>query len=154
MAVNHNMSAKQFEAEMSRWATVHVPRIGKAVHSAVTKAVYEGIVQKTPVLTGRARGNWFPSTGSPSEEVGERRFGGSTTGEPVTAAEKSMIKTVTDKLEALPLGQSPAFVTNNLDYIQLLEDGYSPKSPPAAMVQGTIINTLDGLKIDIVPKGQ
>ena len=154
MAANHNMSAKQFEAEMRRWAVVHAPKIGKAVHKAVTKAVYEGILTKTPVLTGRARGNWFPTIAVPSEEVGERRFGGTLTGEPVTAAEKSMIKTVTDQLEALPLGQSSAFVTNNLDYISRLEDGYSPKSPPAAMVQGTIINTLDGLKIDIVPKGQ
>lgn len=154
MAANHNMKAHQFEAEMRRWAQKHVPRIGKAVHKAVTKAVYEGIVKKTPVLTGRARGNWFASMGAPSEEVGERLFGGTTTGEPVTAAEKSMIKTVTDQLEALPLGQSPAFVTNNLDYISRLEDGHSPKSPPKAMVRGTIINTLDGLKIDIVPKGQ
>ncbi len=154
MAANHNMSPKQFEAEMRRWANTHVPKIGKAVHKAVTKAVYDGIVTKTPVLTGRARGNWYASLGAPSEQVGENTFGGSITGEPVTAAEKSMIKTVTDQLEGLPLGQSPAFVTNNLDYILRLEQGYSPKSPANAMVQNTIINTLDGLKVTIVPRGQ
>jgi len=151
--VNNNMTAPQFEAEMRRWMFRNVPAIGRAVHSKVTEAVYEGVVMRTPVLTGRARGNWYPTTSAPSERVGEHVFGGSVTGEPVTGEEKSRIKAVTDKLEALPLGETTAFVTNNLDYIQRLEDGHSPKAPPNAMVQGTIINTLDGLKIDLVPKG-
>lgn len=146
------VTPRQFETEMQKLARVIVPKLGKAVHRKVTEAVYEGIVKRTPVLTGRARGNWHPTIGSPSEAVGEEVFGGSLTGEPVTGKEKARIKAVTSKLEALPLGQASSFVTNNLDYIQRLEDGSSPKSPPAAMVQGTIINTLDALQINIVPK--
>lgn len=154
MTINNNMNAKQFEAEMTRWALLHIPAIGKAIHSQVTKAIYKGIVRRTPVLSGRARGNWFPTTGTPSEEAGEHVFGGSLTGEPVTGEEESKIRTVTDKLEALPLGETTAYITNNLDYIQLLEDGeHSPKAPNG-MVKITIISTLDSLKVDIVPSGQ
>lgn len=149
---NNNMTPRQFEAEMTRWALKHVPAIGKAVHIAVTEGIYNGILRRTPVLTGRARGNWFPTTGVPSEEVGEHVFGGSRTGEPVTGEEKGKIKTIVAKLEALPLGETTAYITNNLDYIQRLEDGHSQKSPPAAMVQGTIINALEGLQVDIVTK--
>ena len=147
--VNHNMTHQQFHLEMTKWALRNVPLIGKAVHSAVTTAMYNGIVKKTPVLTGRARHNWFPTLGAPSSSAVEETAGVSVTGEPPTAEERARINTVTRKLKALPLGQSEVFITNNQPYIQGLEDGRSPKSPPAAMVQGTIINTLDGLQVDI-----
>lgn len=147
--VNHNMTHQQFHLEMTKWALRNVPLIGKAVHAAVSQAMFKGIVEKTPVLTGRARGNWFPSNGAPSPVATEETAGVSQTGQPQTAEERSRINTVTRKLKALPLGAETVFITNNQPYIQGLEDGRSPKSPPAAMVQGTIINTLDGLQIDI-----
>jgi hypothetical protein len=149
MTVNHNMNHAQFQAEMTKWALRNVPLIGKAVHAAVVQATYQGIVTKTPVLTGRARNNWFPTNGTPSSEAVEETAGVSVTGQPMTSEERGRINTVTRKLKGLPLGQEEVFITNNQPYIQGLEDGRSPKSPPAAMVQGTIINTLDGLKIDI-----
>ena len=147
--INHNMTSSQFNLEMKKWALRNVPLIGKAVQAAVAQAMYAGIVQKTPVLTGRARHNWFPTMGTPSGQVTEETAGVSQTGTPQTSEERSRINTVTRKLKALPLGQETVFITNNLPYIQGLEDGRSPKSPPAAMVQGTIINTLDGLQVDI-----
>jgi len=148
------MRAPQFEREMRRWARHNVPLIGKKIHGAVTEAVYLGIVQKTPVLTARARGNWMPTLGAPSSEVGDHLNAGvSTTGAPPTSVEKSQGKAIKKKLEGLPLGGSIAYITNNLDYIQRLEDGtLSIKSAPNAMVQQTIINTLDGLKVDVVLK--
>lgn len=138
---------------MLRWAREEVPHIGKTVHKAVAEFVYEGIVTKTPVLTGRARHNWFPTNGSPHSGTVEETANVSVTGEAMTGEEKGRIKAVTSKLDALPLGAEKVYITNNLDYISKLEDGYSPKSPPNAMVQGTIINTLDGLKVTIKPKG-
>ena len=148
-AINHNMTHDQFQLEMTKWAVRNIPLIGKAVHSAVATAVYQGIVQKTPVLTGRARHNWFPTNGAPSSQAVEETAGVSVTGQPMTSEETARINTVTRKLKALPLGQTEVFITNNQPYIQGLEDGKSTKSPPAAMVQGTIINTLDGLQVDI-----
>ncbi len=153
-AIGKQMHSFQFEAEMIRWATKNIPLIGKKVHAAVTEAVYLGIVQKTPVLTARARGNWIPSLGAPSEEHGEHLNAGvSLTGVPPTSTERGYGKAIKQKLEALPLGSQTAYVTNNLDYISRLENGYSPKAPPGAMVQQTIINTLDGLKVEVVLKG-
>lgn len=144
------MRPARFEREMRRWAVENVPLIGKLIHQKVAEVVYQGIVQRTPVLTGRARGNWFPTNGSPSSESGEHVAGVSITGQPMTSEEKARIKTVTSKLKVLPLGAEKVFITNNLEYIQGLEDGtISKKTPPNAMVQGTIINTLDGLKVDI-----
>ena len=152
--VNNNMTAAQFNREMTKWALLNVPKIGKLVHEAVATTVYEGIVTKTPVLTGRARNNWFPTNGTPSSASVEETAGVSITGESMTGEETARIKAVTRKLKGLELGAEEVFITNNQPYIQPLEDGtISKKSPPAAMVEGTIINTLDGLKVDIVLKG-
>lgn len=149
MVANHNMTHDQFDFEMRQWALIRIPLIGKAVHAAVAQAMFKGIVEKTPVLTGRARGNWFPSNGAPSPIMTEETAGVSQTGQPQTSEERARINTVTRKLKALPLGAETVFITNNQPYIQGLEDGRSPKAPPNAMVQGTIINTLDGLQVDI-----
>jgi hypothetical protein len=147
--INNNMTHDQFSVEMQDWALRKVPLIGKAVQSAVATAMYNGITKKTPVLTGRARNNWFPTLGTPSTQATEETAGVSVTGENNTSEERARINTVTRQLKGLPLGQAKVFITNNQPYIQGLEDGRSPKSPPAAMVQGTIINTLDGLQVDI-----
>lgn len=147
--VNNFMTHQQFHREMLKWANRNIPLIGKAVHSAVSNAVYRGIVQKTPVLTGRARNNWFPSLGAPIGITTTDTAGVSLTGERATAEELSRINSVTRKLKALPLGRTDVFIANNLPYIEGLEMGRSPKAPPNAMVQNTIINTLDGLKVDI-----
>ncbi len=153
-AIGVQMTAPQFEREMTRWAERNVPLIGKRIHGLVTSTVYWGITQRTPVLTSRARGNWIPTIGAPSDERGDHLTAGvSTTGEPATGKEKLQGRGIQQKLEALPLGQT-SFITNNLDYIQLLENGsISIKSPPNAMVQGTINNTLDAIKVEVVLKG-
>lgn len=142
-----------FRAEMNRWADKHVPEIGKQVHKQVSEFIYKGIVERTPVLTGRARFNWFPTTGAPATQAVEETANVSVTGTPMQPEEKARIKAVTSKLDALPLGSEKVYIANNLDYILKLENGSSPKSPPNMMVQGTIINTLDGLKVTIRPKG-
>lgn len=144
---------RQFEAHMRKWGREYMPDIGKQVHKQVAEFIYKGIVERTPVLTGRARFNWFPTTGAPSSQAVEETANVSVTGTPMQPEETARIKAVTSKLDALPLGAEKVYITNNLDYILKLEMGSSPKSPPNAMVQGTIINTLDGLKVTIKPKG-
>jgi len=150
-----NLTPLQFEAEMKRWANKQMPLIGKKIHAAVTEHIYLGITMKTPVLTARARGNWVPSLGVASQLSGDfLNAGVHVTGAPNTGLEKEAARAIKHQLEALPLGRTKSYITNRLDYIELLEDGsISMKSPPNAMVQGTIINTLDGLKVDIVLKG-
>jgi len=70
------------------------------------------LVNQTPVDTGRAKSNWIATVGVPSSETRE-----STTpinNEPVYNSAK--------------FGQK-IFITNNLPYIQRLNNGYSAKAP-------------------------
>lgn len=138
---------------MRKWGHVYIEDIGKSIHKQVSEFIYKGIVERTPVLTGRARFNWFPTTGAPATQAVEETANVAVTGTPMQPEETARIKAVTSKLDALPLGSEKVYITNNLDYILKLENGHSPKSPPNMMVQGTIINTLDGLKVTIKPKG-
>ena len=153
-AIGISMQPIQFEREIQRWANHNLPLIGKKIHAAVTETLYLGITRKTPVLTARARGNWIPTVGAPSQEFGDHLNAGvSHTGTPNTGIEKATGRAIKQKLEALPLGQAVAYISNNLDYIAGLEDGtISKKVAPNAMVQGTIINTLDGLKVEVILK--
>lgn len=144
-----SLSPEAFNRAIKRLGRDLVSQIGKKVHAEVTGAVYEGIVKRTPVLTGLARGSWNVTLGAPAEASEREVFGGSVTGEPLTGIEYATRRTFVQKLEALPLGSSIAYITSNLDYIIPLEEGTSPKAPPNAMVQGTIINVLDGLKVDV-----
>jgi len=120
-----------FERQMIRLANRVGSAVGVKTQAAIAEAVYLGIVTRTPVLTARARGNWTPTVGAPSEDVGDHLNAGvSTTYAPPTAEERVKAKAIKQKLEALPLGQSIAYITNRLDYIQRLEDGSLSKKVP------------------------
>lgn len=75
---------------------------------------------------GRARANWLPSIETPSEEVIEKP-------DPTGAGAISKMAQVT---AAFKLGQK-IFISNNLEYIQALEDGHSTQAPNG-FVQGSI----------------
>lgn len=71
------------------------------------------IVSETPVDTGRARGNWFFTVGSPSSKVDEGAKSPSTE---YSKVPKDFFK-------------QPIFFTNNLPYIRRLEYGWSDLAP-------------------------
>ena len=72
------------------------------------------IVRRTPVDTGRARGNWQSSIGSPAS--GQRTF-------------EDPVGTGMAQLGVLP-PYSKSFITNNVPYILVLEDGgFTPPEP-------------------------
>jgi hypothetical protein len=80
--------------------------------------IFKRVVQRTPVDTGLARGNWLPSTGSPSEAVTDTK-------------DKSGNKTI-QNIKAVveqAKGDEPLFLVNNLPYIEKLEYGRYPKNP-------------------------
>lgn len=81
------------------------------------------LVLRSPVDTGRFRGNWFYSEAAPSE--------------------KSTLSV--NPAEVQDIGQLPAqatgmvhYITNNLPYAWRLENGYS-KQAPAGMVGLTVV---------------
>ena len=81
---------------------------------------YDGITKKTPVDTGRARGNWNFSVGSPDSTIDEN----------ATKIKPAKLKKG-DGLEDI-------YITNNLPYIKRLEDGHSKIKAPKGMVKVTL----------------
>lgn len=82
------------------------------------------LVLATPVDTGRARSNWLASIGTPRRDQVEPR-----------SAEETIVEAVgvVDKAPQFPL----IYLSNNLPYIQRLNDG-SSKQAPAAFVDTAI----------------
>ena len=85
----------------------------KEVRKAYAFALYSSIVKKTPVDTGRARGNWNVSVGSPDTSVTE---------------EKRKTPKPMSKMPE-PKGDESIFISNNLSYITTLEYGGFPNPP-------------------------
>ena len=75
--------------------------------------LYSSIVKKTPVDTGRARGNWNISVGSPDLTTSD-------TTDPKFKQPKSIPAGADDQ---------PIYICNNLPYIRKLEFGEYPNPP-------------------------
>ena len=103
-----------------------IPERANDIKRKVALQILSGVVERTPVDTGRARGNWQvetnvrPSGVLESEDVG----GGST-----IAAGAAVIA------DAQP--GDDIWISNNLDYIGRLNDG-SSKQAPAGMIETTL----------------
>jgi hypothetical protein len=108
----------QFNASIGRFAEKDVPR---AVQDATMKLglqALRGVVLKTPVDTGRARGNWFTTLTQPSARVSDN----------TDPSGREAIQRGTGTITSVqPFGK--IWITNNLPYIQPLEDGHSGQAP-------------------------
>ncbi len=99
-------------------------------HRKIVLQFLVGVVVRTPVDTGRARGNWNVNIGSPSSRLkSERGFtSADEVGRIVEQAEK-------DLKELAPF--EVVYVTNNVIYIKFLDRG-SSKQAPIGMVAITL----------------
>lgn len=81
-------------------------------------ACFKGIIQSSPVDTGRFRANWFADGASASEELtdGQDKSGNNT------------INKMTDKVLGLKAWTNIT-LTNNLPYAERLEFGHSNQAP-------------------------
>lgn len=95
-----------------------VPDMAALVQRAIALEALRGVVQMTPVDTGRARGNWQVSHDTPADGTldVEDKGGRATIGK--GAAEVAAIE---------PFEHT--YLTNNLDYIEELEKGSSEQAP-------------------------
>ena len=85
----------------------------KEVRKAYAFALYTSIVKKTPVDTGRARGNWNISVGSAD----------------TSTTESTKVKYRSRESVPEPKGDETIYISNNLDYISTLEYGGFPNPP-------------------------
>ena len=81
----------------------------------------QAVVLDTPVDTGRARGNWYPTINAPSKELTNDKKRYSKTG-------GAVVGKINETINTAQLGDT-VWLTNNLPYINRLEDGYSQKAP-------------------------
>lgn len=109
-----------FSADLRRVST----KLGTSLDQtrrAVIVELYGSVILDTPVDTGRARGNWQTSVGQPVGGVIARDDKG---GSAATAQVSSNLGKLGDTV----------FMSNNLPYIEGLEEGDS-KQAPAGMVR-------------------
>lgn len=96
----------------------------------VAFALYSSIVEKTPVDTGRARGNWHITVGGQSYEVFDNE----------AKTDSSVNTMITNGLSQISgSGDKSIFIQNNVEYIVPLEYGKS-KQAPNGMVGITVAN--------------
>lgn len=126
MATSTNFGS--FARRLYMVADVFEENTEKAMKRAAL-AADQAIVLATPVDTGRARANWIVSIGSPATESFE--FDG---GE--AAATNLALDQGRGTVSSYKLGKGSIFISNNLPYIQLLEDGYSRKAPQGMLTAG------------------
>lgn len=126
----------QMERDLTVFASVTVPeQVYKRVER-VANAVLDGIVSRTPVDTGLARGNWQPTYSVPASgptEFKDRQ----PLGAPPSAITKARLAAALQAFKAGGL-TGTIYITNRLKYILALEHGHSRSQAPFGMVDRTV----------------
>ena len=101
----------------------------------ITLDVTSNLVEDTPVDTGWAQANWVPSVGQRSRRPAQL-FSGRT---PSAFVQAASAKQSVGRAQAIgyKLERGRVFVSNNVNYILRLNDGYSRKAP-AGFVQKAV----------------
>ena len=117
--MSHARSAREFMVR-------NIPKLVSKETRAVALHVLSGVVMRTPVDTGRARGNWNTALGVASGRVSDSRDPG---GGNTVAAGSRVIGGHRDFQQIV--------IDNNLPYITRLNDGHS-RQAPAGFVEAVI----------------
>ena len=134
-------SVEKFNAAVGKFAKDLPVQILVPFQKRIVFAVLNGVVLKTPVLTGRARGNWQVTIGTPA--TGEIDVEGPGQKAPLPS------KAGVGKAGSEALSKGPAvlgvlrpfevvWITNNVPYIEVLEDGDHSAQAPFGMVALTL----------------
>lgn len=97
------------------------------VRKAALAADQVGVL-RTPVDTGRARANWFVSTGIPSSETVKGPDTGDKTANAASATSSALAQGQ-GAVAGYRLRMGPIFITNNVPYIGFLDSGSSDQAP-------------------------
>lgn len=110
-----------FAADIRRFTDKTEKAIDQTVRG-ITLRLFSGVVQSTPVDTGRLKGNWQVSQGSPATGT-------------LTSVDKSGAVTIAAIAVGMGGWGSVTYLANNLPYAHRIEfDGWSKQSP-AGMVR-------------------
>jgi len=139
------MTTERFNVDLQKFADVTGQELDTVVRRAALE-VYDRVTARTPVDTGRARGNWNMGVGSP--DLGEDKSFGKSTGSHIglsTPPTSPKAKKVTLRKGQ---GKDILFITNNLPYIEVLENGSSTQAPNG-MVAVTLAE-VEGFMKDVI----
>ena len=114
-----------FSADLSRIIKKTNGNIDLVVRK-ITADVFRSVILKTPVMTGRARGNWQASADAPKSGYSMGR------------KDKSGGKVIAEAVQASKGAGGITYLVNNLPYIRPLEYG-SSKQAPSGMVRLTVL---------------
>lgn len=117
------VGARQFALECKQWAEKMVPEAHVAFVKKIVLEVFTRAMMKSPVDSGRFRGNWMVGIGASDEsivDVEESDAHG--------AVSPSAMSRAQQKLASLAFG-IPVHVSNNLPYAGILENGGYPLNP-------------------------
>lgn len=122
-----------FESDVRKFA-IKTGRGIDATIRAVCLSTTKEVVERTPVLEGRLRGNWFATIGQPSDKTSDEtdKAGASTVSRAGAAIQKSP--------------GAEWWLTNNLPYSLAIEYGHSHTKAPAGMVRVTAENITANLR--------
>lgn len=125
--------SRQNRVEMREFAD----RIGIAIQTATQKVVmdaHRGVVEKTPVDTGRARASWRVAEGQLD----------------LTTAPEGPHEFPSLELGIKITGEEIIYISNNLPYAEPLENGHSQQAP-AGMV-GLTLAEIEAELEDLLPR--
>ena len=123
------MSAREFSLQIDRSLDLVDDEINDVIQ-VIGMYCLRGIVQKSPVDTGRFRGNWIVSTGSPDLRTKAQ----------TDKSGSASINEGANKISSFDFKkQSTVYIQNNLPYANRLENGWS-KQAPKGMVSITVNN--------------
>lgn len=139
MAFNDDLD--QFNKELDEFME-DIPKQVVQLQKKVVLEALRRIVLRTPVDTGRARGNWQVTIAKAASGIVDNY-------EKVDSPEKrdqppgldvagdEVIKKGLAAISNLPPYQV-VYIANNLEYIEFLEEGSSEQAPPGGMVKVTV----------------
>lgn len=109
----------EFIADITKFAATVPPREARLLQQKLALQALTKLVLRTPVDTGRARGNWYVSIGSPTNLVTDNQ-------------DKSGTSTINAGLAAIGgVGNyGIIWISNNVEYITVLDQGlFEPPNP-------------------------
>ena len=131
---------RDFNKELNFFGKTLVPRELTKLVKVIAFSAFARIVFKTPVDTGRARGNWQITIGAPSFDL----IGDADALDAALASfgdESAQAQAVLKDLKPFEI----VFINNNVSYIEFLEDCTSDQAP-----EGMVVETFEEL-IQIFP---
>ncbi len=115
------VNTDKFNSMVRDYSANLLPRQLATYHKWLVMQLLRRVVLKTPVDTGRARGNWQVSLGQPAQGTVDRVGGaGAVTRATVEEARQRM---------KFPQPYAVIYITNNIAYILVLEGGWSQQAP-------------------------